>query len=135
MDYKIEQFNKFSDQRGELIVFLKKCELPSKKKTFGQIYFVTFSKKGTVRGNHYHKKWTEWFGIVEGKVEVILEDVKTKERSTFIFDSKEDKYVRLNIGPNIAHSFKSLSKYAALLNYADSEWSSNDTIHYDLYQK
>lgn len=135
MNCKIEKFNKFSDKRGELIVFLKKGELPNKKRTFGQIYFVTFSKKGIVRGNHYHKKWTEWFGIVEGKVEVVLEDVKTKERSTFIFDSKADKYVRLNIGPNIAHSFKSLSKYAALLNYADSEWSSNDTIHYDLYQK
>lgn len=131
MDYKIEQFNKFSDSRGDLIVFLKNGELPKDKKEFGQIYFVTFSGKDVVRGSHYHKRWTEWFGIVAGKLEVTLEDIVTKERKAFIFDSKEDKYARLAIGPNIAHSFKSLSSYAALLNYANSEWSDKDTFHYD----
>lgn len=132
MDYKLEKFKKFSDSRGDLIVFLKQSNLPLKRKKFGQIYFVTFNKKGIVRGNHYHKKWTEWFGVVYGKVEVVLENVKTKKRSTFIIDSKEDGYTRLNIGPNIAHSFKSLTKYSALLNYADSEWSERDTLYYKL---
>ena len=135
MDYKLEKFDKFLDNRGDLIVFLKNRELPKDKKEFGQIYFVTFSGKGIVRGSHYHKKWTEWFGVVAGKLEVTLEDIKTKERKTFIFDSKEDKYVRLDIGPNIAHSFKSLSDYAALLNYADSEWSNDDTIPYIFEKK
>lgn len=131
MDYKIEQFDKFSDIRGDLIVFLKNGELPDDKKRFGQIYFVTFSEKDIVRGSHYHKKWTEWFGIVAGKLEVTLEDIKTKKRKVFVFDSKEDKYARLTIGPHVAHSFRSLSGYAALLNYADSEWSKEDTYHYD----
>lgn len=132
MNYKIEKFKKFDDDRGSLIVFLKESELENAKKKFGQIYFVTFKKKGIVRGNHYHKKWTEWFGVVEGRVRVILEDVKTKERKIFIIDSKQDGYVRLNIGHHIAHSFKSLSDYAALLNYADSEWSQKDTLNYKL---
>lgn len=132
MEYKIDQFDKFSDKRGDLIVFLQQNVLPLHKKKFGQIYFVTFSKKGVVRGNHYHKKWTEWFGIVEGKLEVILEDVNTKERKNFIFDSKENKYTRLTIGPNVIHAFRSLSNYAALLNYADSEWSESDTFHVEL---
>lgn len=131
MDYKLEKFNKFNDKRGDLIVFLKNSEIPKEQREFGQIYFVTFDGKGVIRGSHYHKKWTEWFGIVAGKLEVTLEDIKTKERKTFIFDSKEDKYARLVIGPYIAHSFKSMSKYAALLNYADSEWSEKDTFHYD----
>jgi dTDP-4-dehydrorhamnose 3,5-epimerase-like enzyme len=132
MNYKIEKFDKFSDSRGDLIVFLKQGELPTNKKKFGQIYFVTFCKKGIIRGNHYHKKWTEWFGVIEGKLEVILEDINTKERKTFIFDSKENKYTRLAIGPNIIHSFRSLSNYAALLNYADSEWSEADTYRAEL---
>jgi len=132
MNYKIEQFNKFSDKRGDLIVFLKQGELPNDKKQFGQIYFVTFGKKGIVRGNHYHKKWTEWFGVVEGRLEVVLQDINTKEIKTFIFDSKEDKYTRLAIGPNMVHAFRSLSDYAALLNYADSEWSEADTYHFEL---
>jgi len=132
MNYKIEKINKFSDKRGDLIVFLKYSDLKKSGKPFGQIYFVTFSKKGTIRGNHYHKKWTEWFGILAGKVEVYLEDIVTKERTTIILDYKLDKYERLCIGPGIAHTFKSLSKFAALLNYADSEWSKSDSIYYKL---
>ena len=132
MDYKIEDFEKFSDDRGDLIVFLKNAELPQEKKSFGQIYFVTFQKEGAVRGNHYHKKWREWFGVVAGKLEVVLEDVRTKERKEFVLDATLDKYVRLETGPFVAHSFKSMSPFAALLNYADDEWSQEDTITYKL---
>jgi len=132
MECTNDHLNKFSDARGELIVFLQQKDLAKEQQHFGQIYFVTFNKKGIVRGNHYHKRWTEWFGIVEGKLEVVLEDVSTKERKSFVFDSEDDKYVRLRIGPNIAHAFKSLSDYAALLNYADSEWSTEDAIRYNL---
>lgn len=128
MQYKLEKFGKFSDERGDLIVFLKKTELPRSKSIFGQIYFVTFNKKNIVRGNHYHKKWSEWFGIVQGKVLVVLRDMKTSEQTSFILDSEDNEYVRLMVGPNIAHSFKSISDYASLLNYADDEWSSEDTF-------
>lgn len=130
MNYKIEKYKKFDDDRGSLIVFLKESELDKKKKKFGQIYFVTFTKKGVVRGNHYHKKWHEWFGIVAGKLEVTLVDVKTKEKVVFILDANHGNYVRLEISPYIAHSFKSLTKYSALLNYANGEWSKKDDFDY-----
>lgn len=132
MNYSLKKFNKFSDSRGDLIVFLKDSELGKAKKKFGQIYFVTFNKIGVVRGNHYHKKWFEWFGIVAGIVKVILKDMKTDEEKVFILDAKHDIYTRLEIGPYTAHSFRSLTKYAALLNYADSEWSEKDSIPYKL---
>jgi len=132
MNFKLKKFRKFSDKRGDLIVFLQESELGKAKKQFGQIYFVTFNKKGIVRGNHYHKKWYEWFGIVAGKVEVILKDMKTGEIERMILDADHDMYVRLEIGPNTAHSFKSLTDYAALLNYADSEWSKQDSISHSL---
>ncbi len=132
MDYKIEKFQKFSDERGDLIVFLRESQLVDAKKKFGQIYFVTFNKKNIIRGNHYHKKWHEWFGIVTGKVHVYLKDVRTNRTKNFILDAKKDHYKRLEIGPYIAHAFKSISSQAALLNYADSEWYSQDSIHYKL---
>ena len=132
MDYTLKKFQKFSDNRGDLIVFLKKGELEDAFKTFGQIYFVTFNKNGIVRANHYHKEWHEWFGIVAGRLQVVLEDVKTKERKEFILDAKKDFYVRLEVAPGIAHAFKSLTKNAALVNYADSEWYSKDSIPYKL---
>jgi len=130
MDFKITHFEKFNDHRGQLVVFLKKTEIAEKDKTFGQIYFVTFKKAGTIRGNHYHKKWREWFGIVSGKIEVFLEDVLTGERVTLFLDADVDRYVRLEIGPNIAHTFKSVSEYAALLNYANGEWNKRDDFDF-----
>lgn len=133
IDYQIEEFEKFNDERGNLVVFLKKSELKKNQRIFGQIYFVTFNKKGVVRGNHYHKKWNEWFGIVSGKLQVVLENVKNKKRITLKLDADHDKYIRLKIGPYIAHAFKSLTEYAALINYADSEWSSKDTFPYKLF--
>jgi dTDP-4-dehydrorhamnose 3,5-epimerase-like enzyme len=133
MDYKIEKFDKYTDNRGDLIVFLRESNLEEKHKKFGQIYFVTFDKKGVIRGDHYHKKWREWFGIVAGRVEVVLEDIRTKERKKFILNADYKSYIRLEVGPYIAHSFKSTTTYAALLNYTDKEWSPNDTFVYKLF--
>lgn len=134
MDFKLEKFDKFVDTRGELIVFLRERDLNKKNKKFGQIYFVTFDKKGVIRGNHYHKEWREWFGIVAGRVEVTLEDVRTKERKKLVLNAKYKSYIRLEIGPFIAHTFKSTTKYAALLNYTNEEWGPEDTFSYIITQ-
>lgn len=128
MDYKLEKFEKFKDDRGDLIVFLRESQLDDAKKKFGQIYLVTFKKKGVVRGNHYHKKWHEWFGIIAGKVTCVLYDVRTGKKKKMTLDAQADKYIRLEVGPYIAHAFKSLTSYAALVNYADSEWNSKDSF-------
>lgn len=130
MDYTIDHFEKFNDERGQLVVFLKNRNLKNNLKKFGQIYFVTFDKKGVVRGNHYHKKLREWFGVVTGRLEVVLKDIKTGKTKTFIFDGNSNKYVRLEIGPNVAHAFRNISPKASLINYTDKEWSSEDSFPY-----
>jgi dTDP-4-dehydrorhamnose 3,5-epimerase-like enzyme len=128
MDYKIEHFEKFNDNRGQLVVFLRNRSLEKRFKEFGQIYFVTFDKKGVVRGNHYHKKWREWFGVVTGKLEVKLKDVKTGKIKELVLDGNSSKYVRLEVGPNIAHTFRNMSTKASLINYTNREWSPEDTF-------
>lgn len=132
MDYKLERFQKYQDDRGDLVVFLRTSNLENKYRKFGQIYFVTFEKKGAVRGNHYHKHWREWFGVVYGKLELLLKDMKTGEEKRMILNGNNKRYIRLEIGPNIAHAFKSLTKKAALLNYANSEWTNKDDFHHKL---
>lgn len=132
MDYKIEYFEKFNDKRGQLVVFLRNIDLDKKYKEFGQIYFVTFDKENAIRGNHYHKKWREWFGVVSGKLQVKLMDVKTKEIKRLVLNANSNKYIRLEIGPNIVHAFKSMTPSAALLNYTDKEWSAEDTFPYEI---
>lgn len=126
MDYKVNVFKKISDKRGDLVVFLGNKNLPESAKQFGQIYFVTFSKKGVVRGNHYHKKWREWFGLIKGKIEVALRDVNTGELKKIVLDAESDEYIRLEVGPYVTHAFKCLSKNAQLLNYANGEWEASD---------
>lgn len=134
MDYKIEHFEKHGDHRGQLIVFLKNSDLKSNLKNFGQIYFVTFEKEQFIRGNHYHKKWREWFGVVFGKFEVVLKDVNSGEIKKLILTDDTDKYVRLEVGPYVAHTFKNLSPKAALLNYANAEWSAEDVFYLKLME-
>jgi len=126
MDISIEKIGKFSDKRGNLVVFLKNTELDKKNREFGQIYFVTFEEKGIIRGNHYHNTFKEWFGIVSGKLKVILKDVDTNEVKEFVLDAKSDRYKRLKIGPRVAHAFVSLSKYSSLLNYTDKLYNVDD---------
>jgi dTDP-4-dehydrorhamnose 3,5-epimerase-like enzyme len=128
MDYKIDYIERHDDVRGGLVVFLRDSDLDTKYKHFGQIYFVTFDQANVIRGNHYHKNWREWFGIVSGKLEVILKDMVTGEIVNLVIDSRSEKYARLEIGPNIAHAFRNISKNASLLNYTDTEWSPNDTF-------
>jgi len=134
IDYNIEHFDKFNDARGQLVVFLKNSDLTPELKKFGQIYFVTFEKQGVVRGNHYHKKWREWFGVVYGKLNVKLKNMITQETKELMLDGDSTSYVRLEIGPNIAHSFKSISSKAALVNYANEEWTPDDTFSITLME-
>lgn len=132
MDYRVKKSKKISDGRGDLFVFLKKSELVTTSQSFGQIYLVTFKRKGTIRGNHYHHMWREWFGVIEGKLAVTLEDVTTKERVEFVLAAHKDRSIRLEIGPGIAHTFTSLSDHAVLINYADREWQATDRVDYKL---
>jgi len=134
MDYKIKKIKKFSDKRGDLIVFLKQSDLDKKDQQFGQIYFVTFKNKNVIRGNHYHLKWREWFGVVSGKVKAKLKDIKTGEEKTLYLDSNENEYVLLEIGPYIAHAFQSVTNEAQLLNYANAEWSQEDCLTHKLIE-
>lgn len=128
MDFKIERLKKHDDDRGQLVVFLQQKDLEADYRKFGQIYFVTFSSRGVIRGNHYHKQWREWFGIVSGTLEVVLKDVRTGEIEKLRIDSDSHKYTRLEIGPRIAHAFRNISPYASLLNYTDKEWTPTDTF-------
>lgn len=127
MDYKITQCVKHIDSRGYLVEFLKAEELINSDKAFGQIYFVTFERPNQVRGNHYHTKFSEWFGVSYGILQVVLEDVRTKERVELILSSDDKSFTRLTIGPYIAHAFRNLTPTAVLLDYSNKQYDKSDT--------
>ncbi len=126
MEYDVTVLEKHTDPRGYLIQFLKNSELEGEKKNFGQIYYVTFDKKGVVRANHYHAKKYEWFGVVFGTVRIDLEDIKTKEKKSFTISADDKEFTRLGIGPNVAHAVTSLTDYAILIDYYTGEYSAED---------
>lgn len=64
----------YEDQRGTLTQLVHDG--------WKQINVIT-SKKGEIRGNHYHKLNKERFFIVSGKVKVLLEKDNEKEESVF----------------------------------------------------
>ena len=127
IDYDVVTLPKHHDPRGYLVEFLKHPELPPKYRPFGQIYFVTFAKKGTVRGNHYHTKTEEWFGVAQGSLRVVLENVRTLKRKTLTLKASERHFVRLHIGLYTAHAFQSLTPTAVLLDYANKEYDRYNT--------
>lgn len=137
MDFEISHLLKHNDPRGYLVEFLKNEELSQDNKSFGQIYYVTFSAKDVIRGNHYHKKTEEWFGVLFGSLQVVLEDVNTKDRKIFELHSSENEFIRLRIGKGIAHAFKCLSNSAILLDYANKQYDSvnTDRFAYFLIEK
>jgi dTDP-4-dehydrorhamnose 3,5-epimerase-like enzyme len=126
MKYDLKQCVKHTDERGFLVEFLRRDELTEDLRAFGQIYFVTFERPGQVRGNHYHKRGYEWFGVAFGTLEVVLEDVRTKERVEFTLRGDDQLFQRLAIGPYIAHAFRNITPTAILIDYTSEPFARDD---------
>ena len=44
----------------------------------------SFTKMGTIRGNHYHKSCNEFFYIVGGELKLTIKNIKSEEEITAI---------------------------------------------------
>ncbi len=66
----------FQDKRGKIIDILQK----------EQIEYVTLitSKKGAIRGNHYHKKSIQYNFILKGKMKLFTRVPKGKKKTEII---------------------------------------------------
>lgn len=114
---KIKNLKFIRDERGRLAEILKSDEEFFQK--FGQIY-VTTALPGIVKSWHYHKKQTDHFFCIFGKMRVGLYDSR-KGSKTFgqvqeVIMTFEDP-VLLKIPPLVYHGFKCISeKEAAIIN-------------------
>lgn len=135
MDIAIEKCATYQDERGDLIQFVTNSFLKDNALSFGQIYILTFTKAGVIRGNHYHNRSSEVFCLVAGAVEIICEQVDTKERIHKTIQIVDSEYCKIFIGPRIAHAIKSLSNSAILVSFSSEEFSESDSdkFHYLLF--
>lgn len=91
----------FKDNRGEIIDIIENEKISA-------VTIITFSK-GAVRGNHYHKKTTQWNYVLDGEIIYYSEKKNKKSKVTM---KAGDLSVSL---PHQKHAFKSLKKSRVLV--------------------
>ena len=104
----IKNYFSFKDERGEIKGLIN-------FDSWQEINHIT-SFKGTIRGNHYHKKTKEAVVVLDGKINVSLNNDNEKEN---LILQKGDVIV---IEPMTVHTFKMLE---------DSSWINLLTIKND----
>jgi len=89
----------------------------------------SYSKPGSVRGNHYHKHRIEWLCVTHGSGRIILEDNVTKERKELAVSG--DSPVLVKIPPKITHAIENCASVPMhLLVIVNEEHSSTDSDTY-----
>ena len=102
MKVEIKKLEKHEDERGWLVEMLRGDQIDQEIKN---IYF-SISKPGAIRGNHYHKRKTEWFCTVKGKARLILGDNKSREKRELILSG--DDPTTIKIPPNVTHLIENI---------------------------
>ena len=135
MKIEFEKCEAYHDERGDLIQFVTKTFLKERALEFGQIYLLTFNGSGIVRGNHYHNHSSEVFCLISGAVEIICEDVNTKEKIHKTIKIEKGEFYKIFIGYQIAHAIKSITDFAVMVSYSSDEYNINeeDKIYYKLF--
>ncbi len=106
-------------ERGELALI-------ADGQTFKHLgYFSLNPGDNYFRGGHYHKKKTEHFYVIAGKLEVSLADLDTHEETTIHLHAGH----RVKIEPMCAHTFKAI-EYSQVIEYYDSVYDPGDDLSY-----
>lgn len=119
---------KVVDNRGWFLKVItgKEKGLPSYT---GEIYTV-YSENGASRGGHYHIQATEWFTVLQGKVNLVLYDMLTLEKCSILLYIDDPKTIV--VPPNVAHRFDAIEQNSfLLLAYTDMIYKPEDTITYE----
>ena len=103
----IKPYFSFPDERGTIIGLIQEGN-------WKEINSV-FSKKGTRRGDHYHKETNEIFIILEGKINLHLQKEEDKDRVLSVIVKQGDVFL---IEPMVWHAFEVLED-SAWINMLD----------------
>jgi len=95
----------FEDARGLIFDLVD-------KENISHIGMIT-SKKGSVRGNHYHKTAKQITYVLSGKIELTTKDISKKDSNPETIIMKQGDIVTLE--PMIAHSIKALEETIFLI--------------------
>ncbi|PIE61373.1 MAG: capsular biosynthesis protein [Desulfobacterales bacterium] len=88
------RLKKYEDHRGDLFELIK-------SEQFGQI-FVSTTKSGVTRGDHYHHTKNEKFCVIQGDAEIKLRHILNNEIMTYSVSGKMPEVI--DIPPGYTHS-------------------------------
>jgi len=95
---------RFEDERGWFMELMRASKLPQPVRQSN----LSFSRKGVVRGLHYHERGqSDLFACLQGMVRVVVLDRETGE--TFTEDIGDDNPVAVFIPGRHAHGFEALT--------------------------
>lgn len=81
----------------------------------------------SVRGHHYHERKREFLYVVDGAVELTLEDTETRERTSLVLNRGDLAF----ISPGIAHALRTMSPGWAI-EFAPAPLDTTDSHRYRL---
>ncbi len=114
------KFKSFKKKSGTLIAFSLKKSFPIKVKRI----FVINGEKNFTRGDHAHKKCSQFIFPVLGKIEI--DCIAKKEKKKILLDFKKKEGYLLK--PKTWCKIKFLTKNAVLLVACDMEYKFSDYI-------
>lgn len=86
-------------------------------------------RPGAVRGNHYHEMKEEGIYVIEGEIELVVEDPVSKERAPISLVSGD----LVVIPVRVAHAFRTVRKGHAI-EYSPTRFDPADAFGYPLIQ-
>lgn len=128
MKLTIKKLDIKRDERGWLAEVVRPEDVGDS--SFGQI-LVTTAGPGHIKGNHYHKRKTEWYCVLQGKALLTIINNKTRERKEISMG--DDNMVLVKIPPHHFHAIKNIGKNEMfLLVYVSEPFNPSDPdIYYD----
>lgn len=98
----------FKDDRGSLVENTLESIMNESKH-----FFVSKSKPGVVRGNHYHEKKSEWFYVIQGTCKICVEDIMSKDREELKLKDEDKLIVHMEQGK--AHAIQNIGDNELIL--------------------
>ena len=128
MNYKIIQFQKHGDERGQLVALENEKEIPFETK---RVYYMFDTLPGVRRGFHAHKKLKQILICTSGSCKIHLDDGKETTEITL-----DKPYEGLYIESNMWREMYDFSPDAVLMVLASEMYDESDYIrNYDEFLK
>jgi dTDP-4-dehydrorhamnose 3,5-epimerase len=114
---------RFDDERGWLAEIARASRLSEPLRQTN----VSFSRRGTIRGLHYHARQSDLFVCLQGRARVVALDRDTGE--TFSEDIGDGNFAAIYVPGNLAHGFEALTD-VLMLYHVTQEYDPADPDEY-----